>query len=149
MCGPPLSPFFAIRSGVTIAAPIPKVWAILVDFPRYAEWNPYIRSIAGEAREGTRLEVCVVPPQHREQRYAPVVLKAAEGEELRWRGRLRHGLTTVEHSFRFEPDGTGTRFRQDASFSGFLVRFVGEEKRSAFRGGIEEMNAALKRRAEG
>ena len=35
------------------------------------------------------------------------------------------------------------------SFSGFLVRFVGEEHRSAFRGGIEEMNAALKRRAEG
>jgi len=144
-----LSPFFAIRSGVTIAAPIPKVWAVLLDFPRYAEWNPYIRAIAGEAREGARLRVCVVPAQHRERCYDPVVLKVAEGAELRWKGRYWHRLTTVEHSFRLEPDGAGMRFRQDTSFSGFLVRFVGEEQRSAFRGGIEEMNAALKRRAEG
>ena len=144
-----MSPFFAIRSGVTIVAPIPKVWAILVDFPRYAEWNPYIRSVAGEAREGTRLRVCTMPAQHRVRCYDPVILKAAEGVELRWKGREWHRLTTVEHSFRLEPDGGGTRFRQDMSFSGFLVRFIGEETRSAFRGGLEEMNAALKRRAEG
>ena len=144
-----MSPFFAIRSGVTIAAPIPKVWAILVDFPRYPEWNPYIRSIEGEPRPGARLHVCVVPAQHRERRYSPVVVKAAEGEELGWKGRYWHRLMLVEHSFRLEHDGPGTRFRQDASFSGFLVRFVGDEQRAAFRGGLEEMNAALKRRAEG
>lgn len=36
---------FFIRSSIAISAPKQKVWDVLVDFPSYSEWNPYIRTV--------------------------------------------------------------------------------------------------------
>ncbi|KAI0651198.1 hypothetical protein C8Q79DRAFT_18231 [Trametes meyenii] len=35
---------FTVNATVTIDAPIDKVWEILLDFPKYTEWNPFVRS---------------------------------------------------------------------------------------------------------
>lgn len=141
--------FFAIRSGVTIDAPPSRVWSVLLDFPRYPEWNPFIRAISGEVREGARLEVRMVPPGRYGRRLRPRVLKVEPQRELRWRGHvLVGGLLDGEHAFRIEPEGAGCRFRQDETFKGLLLAFYGEEHRAAIRAGFETMNAALKRQAE-
>jgi hypothetical protein len=138
-----------IRSGVSIAAAPARVWQILAAFGSYAEWNPFIREISGVLEPGRRLRVKIVPHGHRERVFAPRIIVATPGKELRWRGRwLLPGLFDGEHSFTIEPDGAGCRFRQDETFSGVLTRFVGQEVLMATRSGFEEMNAALKHRAE-
>ena len=115
----------------------------------YADWNPFVRRLTGELTEGARLTVEIAPPNGRAMTFKPTVLAAEEGRELRWLGRcLVPGLFDGEHSFRLEelPDGR-TRFTQAERFRGLLVgpaRATVEKTRLGF----EQMNGALKQRAE-
>jgi hypothetical protein len=139
----------AIRSGGHVAAPARRVWEILADFAAYPAWNPFIREIAGTPTMGSKLLVRIELPTFGERTFRPVVLVATPARELRWRGHfLMPGLFDGEHSFLVDPEGDGCRFRQDEVFSGILLRWSGQEFWMALRSGFEEMNAALKRRAE-
>jgi len=41
----------SISTEIDIAAPPNKVWAVLTDYDRYAEWNPFLVKIYGD-KEG-------------------------------------------------------------------------------------------------
>jgi hypothetical protein len=43
------------EASVEIAAPIERVWQIMLDTARYGEWNPFVVRIEGEARMGGEL----------------------------------------------------------------------------------------------
>ncbi len=43
----------------TIEAPASKVWGHLTDFESYPEWNPFLRSVQGEPREGATIYIQV------------------------------------------------------------------------------------------
>ncbi len=41
---PPATPgVFTAQSSIMIASPIETVWSILLDFPAYPDWNPFVR----------------------------------------------------------------------------------------------------------
>jgi len=44
---PPLSSngVFFVSASILIDAPRAKVWSVLLDFPKYREWNPFVRGI--------------------------------------------------------------------------------------------------------
>ena len=44
-----------IKTEILIKAPIEKIWAVLVDFSNYSEWNPFIRKIEGVFQKDTKL----------------------------------------------------------------------------------------------
>jgi hypothetical protein len=138
-----------LQSTIEIAAPAERVWAILTDFGSYPEWNPFILSIEGAAREGAALKVRIAPPGGRAMTFKPTVMAAERERLLRWLGRLGlPGLLDGEHSFRLDPAGEGrTRFVQSERFTGLLVRFFGKTLAQTERG-FAQMNEALKRRAE-
>ena len=77
-----------LRSEIEIDAPPEHVWAVLTDFDAYPEWNPFIRRISGELREGARLEVRIEPPGARATTFKPTVRAVERNRELRWLGRL-------------------------------------------------------------
>ncbi len=134
---------------VEIDAEPDAVWAVLADTDAYPDWNPFVRRLSGELREGARLEVRITPPGGRAMSFKPTVLAAKPGRELRWLGRvLFRGLLDGEHSFRIEPlPGGRSRFVQSERFSGILVRPFGKTLDKT-RLGFEEMNASLKARVE-
>ena len=43
-----------IATAIDIDAPADAIWRVLVDFPAYPEWNPFIRRITGEAKVGAQ-----------------------------------------------------------------------------------------------
>ena len=139
-----------IRTELEIAASAPEVWAILSDFPRYAEWNPFITEISGNAQVGERLRIALSLPEGRDFTIEPRLLRCEDSRELRFRRHfLLPGLFDGEHFFRLEALGPKrTRFMQGENFSGILVRFSGRTITRAARGFVY-MNEALKRRAEG
>ena len=51
-----------LRTDIEIEASPARVWEVLMDFERYAEWNPFVREIRGDAREGATLHVHLGPP---------------------------------------------------------------------------------------
>jgi hypothetical protein len=83
-------------------------------------------------------------------RFSPVVLAAEAGRELRWLGRLLvPELFDGEHSFVIERLAEGkVRFQQSERFSGMLVGLFRASLERETRRGFEEMNRALKARAE-
>jgi len=137
-----------LETAINIDAPADRVWAVVTDFASYPEWNRFMRSLKGDARVGSRLEVTLQPPGRRPTTIRPTVVKM-EGRELRWLGRL--GLPRVfdgRHSLKVEPlSPTRTRFTQYERFTGVLVPFFGKLLRDSRRG-FEEMNLALKARTE-
>jgi hypothetical protein len=115
----------------------------------YPEWNPFIRRISGELREGARLEVRIEPPQARATTFKPTVRAVEPNRELRWLGRLLvPGIFDGEHSLTIAPLGNNlSRFVQSECFSGILVGAAQGTLRKT-ETGFEQMNAALKGRVE-
>jgi len=48
------------REDVVIEADLERVWDLLIDLPRYADWNPWIVYANGDAIPGTKVPVGVV-----------------------------------------------------------------------------------------
>jgi len=137
------------RREIEIDARPERVWSIVTDFAAYPEWNPFIRRISGELREGARLEVRIEPPGARATTFKPTVRAVEANRELRWLGRLVvPGIFDGEHSLRIEPVDDGrTRFVQSERFTGILVGFV-KGTLAKTEAGFEQMNTALKARVE-
>jgi hypothetical protein len=136
-----------IQHQIDIDATPSAVWAVLTDTGSYGEWNPFLRRLDGELRTGATLEVEIAPPGGRAMTFKPTVLAADDHRELRWLGRLiAPRIFDGEHRFQLEAiPGGGTRFTQAERFTGLLVRLFPLEKT---RLGFEQMNRALKQRAE-
>lgn len=137
-----------IATAVDIDAPAAAIWRVLVDFPAYPEWNPFIRRITGEAKVGSRLEVTVQPVNRKPMTFRPTVRVADTDRELRWLGRvLLPGIFDGEHAFIIEPQSNGCCLRHEETFSGLLVPAFGAMLGDTARS-FAELNAALKRRVE-
>ena len=82
--------------------------------------------------------------------FRPKVLKAEPNRELRWLGHLVvPGLFDGEHIFVIEPLGPDrVRFIQREIFTGLLVPLFARGLDADTQRGFEEMNKALKVRAE-
>jgi hypothetical protein len=126
------------------------VWQILTDFDSYPEWNPFIRKINGEAKTGSRLQVAVQPPGSRAMTFKPLVIQAEPYRELRWLGRLLiPRLFDGEHRFVIESTGENkVLFTHAEIFKGLLVPMLWKSLDGNTRKGFQQMNQALKKRAE-
>src|SRR2546428_6274197 len=140
-----------LSAEIEIEAPPERVWQILTDFPKFFEWNPFIRQMSGEPKTGARLRVRLEPPGGRAMTFKPKMLNVEPHRELRWLGRLWiPGLFDGEHIFTIERlDEKRVRFIQREKFTGLLVPFMAKGLDRDARRGFEEMNRALKERAEG
>ncbi len=139
-----------LHTEIEIDAAPDRVWSILTDFAAYPEWNPFIRFIHGTAAQGARLEVRIHPSGSKGMTFRPTVTAADAGREFRWLGRvLLPGLFEGEHRFLIEPiSARKVRFKHSERFTGILLPlFRGSLDRDTKRG-FEEMNLALKTRAE-
>jgi len=139
-----------IRTEILIQAPPEKVWAILTDFQRYPEWNPFIKSVTGEATVGKELAVLIAPPESSEMNFSPTVLVVEPNKELRWLGHFWFtGLFDGEHKFELIDNGDGTTtFKQSEEFGGILVWFFSSTLDVNTANGFKLMNQKLKELAE-
>ena len=139
-----------IRAEIEIDASADRVWRVLTDFVAYSEWNSVIPQISGKAEAGARLMVHVQPRGGLGVTFRPTVLRSELGRELRWQAKLLlSGLFSGQHSFIIEPFGRNqVRFVQREVFSGLLVLPFMFLMKSSVRQVFEDMNKALKARAE-
>lgn len=141
---------YQLHTEIEIDATPERVWAILTDFPEYPEWNPFIRSIRGIPKQGARLETRIQPSGAKGMTFRPVVLAFDEARELRWIGRLLlPGVFDGEHRFVIQPlSGDKVLFQHSEMFSGVLIPLFRSSLDRDTKRGFEEMNLALKKRAE-
>jgi len=139
-----------LRTEIDINAPAERVWRHLTDFAAFPEWNPFIPWIRGELRAGSRLEVLLQASGTKGMTFRPTVRKVEPNRELRWLGHLAiPGLFDGEHIFEITPTGNDrVRFVQREEFHGLLVPLLRRSLDRDTRRGFEEMNRALRARAE-
>lgn len=139
-----------LNTKIEINASAERVWRLLTDFDAYPQWNPFIRSIEGKPELNSKLNVFIQPSGGRGMKFNPTVLKAEPHKELRWLGHLLvRGLFAGEHVFIIEPLAENRiRFVQREKFSGLLVPLFRRSLDTNTRRGFNEMNVALKERAE-
>jgi len=139
-----------LRTEIEINTSPERVWKILIDFEKYVQWNPFIHKIIGQAKEGARIEIHIETPGGKNRKYEPTLTKVDEGRELRWLGKSSlPGFLNGEHIFAIEQlDAQRVRFVQREVFDGLLTSLFGKSLDTDVRQGLEEMNRALKERAE-
>src|SRR5580698_8137778 len=115
-----------LRTEIEIEATPARVWSILLDFPSYPDWNPFVRAVQGIAKEGDRLTISVQPQGGKGMTFRPTVLTVIPNAELRWRGRfLLPGIFDGELYFLINQLAPcRLRFVQGEKFSGILIPFV-------------------------
>jgi hypothetical protein len=139
-----------ITTKIDIDAPAEKVWDVLMDFEQHPAWNPFVRKIEGEKKLGGRLTVLLGPSGGREMRFTPTVVEFEPNRKFAWLGKLFFsGLFDGRHEFAInEKANGGVEFVHGERFSGILVPLMWGMIEKDTRRGFEEMNAALKARAE-
>ncbi len=111
-----------ILTEALIPAAPDRVWAVLADFDRYAEWNPLNIRAAGEARPGARIRMTFLnlarPGRTLDQ---TVILTTCEpGRALAWSGNIPL-LFNGRHHFTLTPEGRGTRLRHGEDLGGLIA----------------------------
>ena len=142
---------FTVEASVDIDAPPDRVWAVLLDLPRYREWNTLLVHLEGEPVLGQRITLRLAPPAGRTYTFRPVVTSHRPPERFAWKAVTGvPGIIDGEHVFELSalPDGR-TRLRNREVYSGLLSALM--RRLPAMRDaqpGFERMNAELKQRTE-
>ena len=71
-----------LNTTIEIDAPASIVWDALTDFSRYSQWNPFMRAIRGEAKQGGQLEIFIQLPSGKGMTFRPVILDLKPKREL-------------------------------------------------------------------
>ncbi len=139
-----------VRSEIEINSYPEIVWKILTDFASYDQWNPFINKIIGLPTEGSKIEIYIETPSGKNRKYSPRITKVEEARELRWFGKSSlPGFLNAEHIFTIEElQPESVRFIQREVFDGLLTRLFGKGLDTDVMQGFQDMNDALKKRAE-
>lgn len=140
----------SLHTEIEINASPEKVWEELTDFESFPEWNPFIRKLEGEVKEGSRIEVLLKPEGGKASRFRPMIRRFEYARELRWLGRLvTPGIFDGEHIFELHKTAENkTRFIHRENFKGLLVPLLWKQLDTEIRKGFNDMNRALKERVE-
>ena len=137
-----------LHTEIQIEADPAEVWAVLMDFDRYPDWNPFLVDVRGDAQPGERLRVTLSPPGGRRITMRPTVTELVPGRVLEWWGHLGvRGIFDGRHRFELSASSTGTRFVQQETFTGLLVPFLSKSLDGATAAGFTLMNEGLRTRA--
>lgn len=139
-----------IRTEILINKDPDKIWNILMDFEKYPDWNPFIKSIKGKPQKGEKLSVRLEQPDAMGMTLKPKVLSAKDKKEFRWLGHLLiPGLFDGEHIFELIDNNNGTTtFVQREIFRGILVQLFKKMLDNNTLRGFDLMNQQLKVESE-
>ena len=133
-----------------------KVWAALIDFEEYSNWNPFVfeakltkPDLGG--RKGEALLIKVNSPDGKCQNNKPkiynfkVYLNIFEADKMMaWAGRpLLPWVFSGVHYFRLTPSGGGTLLTHGETFKGIIPQLMRKKILGEFPQGYNKMNRAL------
>jgi uncharacterized protein YndB with AHSA1/START domain len=134
---------------VEIAASADRVWTIITDFERYAEWNPYIVRAHGDLAEGAELVLDLSPPDRDDFSTRTTVAAVEPPRRVAFSWVTDDpDLFDGESEFVIEPTRQGCKVTHRQRFWGELAEGFTHRLEDRNDLGVEMMMAAMKARAE-
>lgn len=100
-----------IITEVRITTSISKAWDLLMDFSRYADWNPFIKSAQGSLEPGSKLNITLAIPGHDLLRPQVEVTGLRTEKYFSFHfSRMAPWIFAWEHVFRFTARENGDLF---------------------------------------
>ncbi len=137
------------RSEILIEASPERVWEVLVDLPRYGDWNPFTVAVRSPLEVGTDvdMEVLLNGRLHRQRETVRVVQPhrcLSWGMQLgpRWLLRAERQQTLASEG------DSSTRYVTEDRIEGWLAPVVDVLYAETLQEGFAAMAAALKQRVE-
>lgn len=138
-----------IRTEIIINTSKEEVWRILTNFSEYPEWNPFIRSLEGQAVKDTRLMATLQLKDRKPMIFKPVVTVSDEKKKFEWLGTTPLNVVNGRHYFIVEEiNEHQVKFVHGEQFTGILARPFYKKLAGPTKEGFVEMNEALKMRVE-
>ena len=141
---------FTLNSQLAIEAPAARVWQVIVDLPRYAEWNPFVVAARSTLVVGAPILMWVQIAPFMSQPQRERIVECVPEERLAWGiggGRLSPLDSRRVHQLRAAGPHR-TDYRSEFELSGPLVGVVRGLLGRRLAWGFEASTAALKQRAE-
>jgi hypothetical protein len=89
-----------IETTAIIEAPLVHVHKILLDFPKYPDWNPFIVKVEGVPEPKDQIHVDIMPPGDSSPSHFDPIVLVNSPNEFRWLGMLCCSCCfTGEHYF--------------------------------------------------
>ncbi len=136
---------------VEIDAPAAFVWGVMIDYPRYPEWNPYTIAVETTLQIGDRIDLTLPNPDGSEgtmlnREFIRVVdpphhLRYDTGEEY-------PGLLGMRDQYITELGPDACSYHTTDTLSGELADLVMETNGDWIKAGFDSVAHALKARAE-
>ena len=141
---------YRIETHIAIDAPPELVWAVVADFERYPQWNPFILEVIGSVREGASVRYRFEFPRGIRIWAVAKILRFEPGRELLWEAHfLSRSVFNGAHHFKMRPSANGgTLFIHGELFSGLFCPLAWPVVRLAGPRIYNSLNIALKHRTE-
>ncbi len=139
------------RTTTPIEATPEAVWAILIDFGRWHEWNPSGPSITGDARVGSTVRLTLAMPGRPSAKVKAKLSELVPERRLCWHGNVGGDwLFAGTREFQIDPaPGGAVLFTHVEDVAGLLFPVFRAVMGPAIQQHHECLNEALRRRAEG
>jgi hypothetical protein len=137
------------RNEVEIQATPTRVWEVLTDFDKYAEWNPLLTHVEGELNVGEKVNLTAKSATS-EMNLLCTVNTVEPNHQFSWKFHV--GLPVLfrgEHIFKIEPiNEHKVRFIDREIFHGLLVPLQAKNLETNAKPAMIAMGKALKARVE-
>lgn len=139
-----------IKTELTLAAPVDRIWELLTDCPLYPQWNPLFPRAAGRLETGGRLEIQVKLPGMEPFTITPEVVSVEAPSCVCWRHTLLFaGLFSWRYCFELEASAAEqVSFVQRSTFGGVLAPLFTLALGALLKDSLAELNRAVKRWGE-
>ncbi|HCM27745.1 MAG: hypothetical protein A2Z99_16480 [Treponema sp. GWB1_62_6] len=141
----------SLSSEIQIGAPIDLVWKVLTDFANWKDWNPMVTRAEGDAAVGSKLRITMRGPDGKDaMKYEANVITSSAPKSFRWRATAMAGfMLTNDRVFELREEDGRTVFTNREEFKGLMLPLFSGKMSEFVVPMLEEMNKALKAKAEG
>lgn len=136
-----------IENRTGVAAPAEVIWEILIDLPRWPEWNPLYASASGEVKIGSPWALALKLPGRPVEVQRPKVLDWAPNDHIHLQTKTFF-IATLRYLEIEELSKEGCIFSNGERFQGMLAGAIIRPFARDLRKGFDAMGEAMKVRAE-
>lgn len=134
----------SVHHEITINTSPEKVWKVLTNMDSYNEWNPVMKLMKGEIKEGSKVTYQFTQDTDNQSEIPATIAQIIPNKLLNQKGGLPF-ILTYNHSYTLKPLGNKTVVIIHEDYKGIGVNFWNPKPiEKAYR----RLNEALKKRVE-